>query len=92
MSSPEEFFAKCLKHIQERGESYASPEVNLERIARLWTEYLRCSVNAYDVSLMMVMIKISRLMHGYHQDSLEDGAAYFALAELLVKREKEVKS
>jgi len=88
MSNPEEFFAKCLQHIQDRSENYASPEVNLERISRLWSEYLRCPVTAYDVALMMTMVKISRLMNGYHQDSLEDGAAYLALAELLVKREE----
>lgn len=87
MANPEEFFAKCLKHIQDRGVNYSPPEVNLERIARLWSEYLRCPITSYDVSLMMVMVKISRLMNGYHQDSVEDGAAYFALAELLKKKD-----
>lgn len=32
---------------------------------------------------MMAMLKLCRLSQGYHQDTLEDAAAYIAIAELL---------
>jgi len=35
----------------------------------------------------MAMLKLARLSQGYHQDTLEDAAAYIALAEMLKNTE-----
>jgi hypothetical protein len=78
-----EFFSRCTEHIVERANQYDAPELNLKRIASMWTNFLKREITAYEVAVMMAMLKLARLSQGYHQDTLEDAAAYIALAELL---------
>ena len=78
-----EFFDRAIEHIVERSNQYDAPELNLKRIANSWTNFLKREVSAYEVAVMMAMLKLARLSQGYHQDTLEDAAAYIALAELL---------
>lgn len=78
-----EFFSRCTEHIVERANQYDAPELNLKRIASMWTNFLKREVTAYEVAVMMAMLKLARLSQGYHQDTLEDAAAYIALAEIL---------
>ena len=78
-----EFFDRATEHIVERANQYDAPELNLKRIANSWTNFLKREVSAYEVAVMMAMLKLARLSQGYHQDTLEDAAAYIALAELL---------
>ena len=78
-----EFFSRCTEHIVERANQYDAPELNLKRIASMWTNFLKREVTAYEVAVMMAMLKLARLSQGYHQDTLEDAAAYIALAEML---------
>lgn len=82
-----EFFSRCTEHIVERANQYDAPELNLKRIASMWTNFLKREVNAYEVAVMMAMLKLARLSQGYHQDTLEDAAAYIALAEILKNTE-----
>ena len=69
-----------------RGQHYGGIEDNFTRIARLWSAHL---VNAYgvmapqleasDVALMMVLLKIARLENdASHADSWVDMAGYAA--------------
>jgi hypothetical protein len=78
-----EFFSRCTEHIVERANQYDAPELNLKRIADMWTNFLKREVSAYEVAVMMAMLKLARLSQGYHQDTLEDAAAYIAIAEML---------
>jgi len=78
-----EFFSRCTEHIVERANQYDAPELNLKRIADAWTNFLKREISPYEVAVMMAMLKMARLSQGYHQDTLEDAAAYIALAELL---------
>lgn len=78
-----EFFSRCTEHIVERANQYDAPELNLKRIADSWTNFLKREISPYEVAVMMAMLKMARLSQGYHQDTLEDAAAYIALAELL---------
>tara|TARA_R110000868_G_scaffold342335_1_gene603152 strand:- start:167 stop:469 length:303 start_codon:yes stop_codon:yes gene_type:complete len=78
-----EFFSRCTEHIIERANQYDAPELNLKRIADMWTNFLKREVSPYEVAIMMAMLKMARLSQGYHQDTLEDAAAYIAIAELL---------
>ena len=78
-----EFFSRCTEHIVQRSSQYDAPELNLKRIADAWTNFLKREVTAYEVAVMMAMLKLCRLSQGYHQDTLEDAAAYIAIAELL---------
>jgi hypothetical protein len=84
-----EFFSRCTEHIVQRSNQYDAPELNLKRIADAWTNFLKREVTAYEVAVMMAMLKLARLSQGYHQDTLEDAAAYIALAELLKNTELE---
>ena len=78
-----EFFSRCTEHIVERANQYDAPELNLKRIADSWTNFLKREISPYEVAVMMAMLKLARLSQGYHQDTLEDAAAYIALAEIL---------
>jgi len=82
-----EFFSRYTVHIVQRSSQYDAPELNLKRIADAWTNFLKREVTAYEVAVMMAMLKLCRLSQGYHQDTLEDAAAYIALAEMLKNTE-----
>ena len=84
-----EFFSRCTEHIVERANQYDAPELNLKRIADSWTNFLKREISPYEVAVMMAMLKMARLSQGYHQDTLEDAAAYIALAEMLKDTELE---
>lgn len=72
----------------ERAKDYGDKTENHERIAILWNVWLterygnaQC-VEAYDVAIMMILMKISRLMHTPgHSDSHVDIAGYASIAE-----------
>lgn len=73
-----------------RAQHYGPPTVNFQRIADLWTAWLngRPNIDAdltpYDVTYMMVLMKLARLQHQpYHRDSVVDIAGYAACAEKL---------
>ena len=83
MQNPESFFNRCKELIEQRQLDYSTPQVNLTRIAKSWSEYIGITISPYDVCIMMVMLKMSRLCNGYHLDSIEDAASYLALAEML---------
>jgi len=72
-----------------RQQAYGGPRENFERIAGLWREYLgkkflsSCDLGPDDVASMMILLKLARLMNGYHRDSVVDVAGYAACWELL---------
>ena len=56
-----------------RQENYGSPESNFANIASYWTTYLNRKVEAYDVAVMMVLMKVARLQNKPdHEDSWID--------------------
>lgn len=69
---------------------YGPPTANFQRIADLWTAWLNGRpdqdepLTPYDVTYMMVLMKLARLQHQpYHRDSVVDIAGYAACAEKL---------
>jgi len=76
--------------VDARQESYGSPEQNFYRVAQLWTAYLAGrglidldrtdGIMPTDYAWMMALVKIARLEHGYHHDSVVDLAGYAACA------------
>jgi hypothetical protein len=64
-----------------RQEQYGPPVESFERIAVMWTAYLRHPVTARDVCLLMALLKIAREAHGHKADNLVDAAGYVGLAE-----------
>jgi Domain of unknown function (DUF6378) len=77
------FFLRCSDLIKERASEYEPPAISLAKIALYWQTYTDCKTTPYDVAIMMALLKIARLSKGHHQDSLEDAAAYLALANSL---------
>jgi len=76
----------------QRAQDYGDKTINHIRIADLWNAWLNevhdadgsgeFRITAYDVAMMMLMVKIARLMHTPgHQDSHVDIAGYAAILE-----------
>jgi len=76
-----------------RAEDYGDKLVNHERIAALWNMWLRernlnDKIEAYDVAMMMMLVKIARLMNSPgHQDSHIDIAGYASILEEIANGE-----
>lgn len=71
--------ARCV--LQDRDKQYGNPEDNFGVIARLWSTYLDVSIDAYDVALLMSLMKIARAKRRPDSpDSLIDLAGYAACA------------
>jgi len=64
----------------DRERDYGTPAENFGRIADGWSVILQSDVSAEQVALCMAWLKIARLVHGPHEDSYVDAAAYMALA------------
>jgi hypothetical protein len=69
---------------QDRQQEYGEAKESFERIANLWQSYLGYPITSHDVSMMMVLLKVSRAKHSNNSDSLVDIAGYAALASELV--------
>ena len=81
----------------QREQDYGSPEDNFQTIAKLWSEYLRAaqkstvnySITAKDVSVMMILLKISRIASGTGTDDcFIDIAGYAACGGELESKTK----
>ena len=78
----------------QRAQDYGDKTINHQRIADLWNAWLRetrteladhITITAYDVAMMMLMVKVARLMHSPgHQDSHVDIAGYAAILDEIV--------
>lgn len=80
------FFERCYDLIRERASEYEAPAISLRKIALYWQNYTDCKTTPYDVAIQMALLKIARLSQGHHQDSLEDAAAYLAIANSLKEK------
>lgn len=76
-----------------RRNAYGHPENNFGRIADLWNAYLNgkpagpMPITQIDVSLLMVLMKVARLIETpTHRDSAVDIAGYAATLEMLWER------
>ena len=75
----------------DRQTDYGDKTENHNNIARLWSAYLNVKIEAHDVSIMMVLLKIARTKLGaVSKDTYIDMAAYGAIAgEIKFKEPKE---
>ncbi len=70
---------------EDRKSTYGDYDENLTRIAEMWSGYTGTEINAMDVALMMVLVKISRSKAGYARDNAVDGVAYFLIHDSLAR-------
>ncbi len=60
-----------------RGSAYGSPLINHQRIAELWSAYLRTEIKPEQAAMMMALLKVARLIQSPdHADSIHDLAGY----------------
>jgi hypothetical protein len=60
-----------------RGSAYGSPLINHQRIADLWSAYLRVNVTPEQAAMCMALVKVARLIQSPdHADSIHDLAGY----------------
>lgn len=77
-----------IKHLfQDRADQYGKPEDHFEAIAKMWTTYLnkiprdidprnQFHLQAKDVCMMMVILKVIREAHEHKRDNLLDIVGY----------------
>lgn len=70
---------------EKRDEQYGDYTENLGRIADMWSAFLGHEITAEDVSLMMVLVKISRSRASYLRDTTVDGVAYFLMYDSMAR-------
>lgn len=64
----------------DRNEQYGEPEDNFSNIAKFWSVYLGQDINGEDVSIMMILFKVARLIGSEYKntDSWVDIIGYAA--------------
>jgi hypothetical protein len=63
----------------ERQESYGPPEMNFERIAKLWSVLFDIEITAEQVGWAMILLKAARQVHAPKRDNVVDAIGYAAL-------------
>lgn len=71
--------------LNDRSNLYGNSRTNHERISELWSGYLGNYISPMQVSLMQLLVKVSRLAETpSHEDSLQDILGYACIyADLL---------
>ena len=90
MSNTKEFLGEAVKLVGgQRQKDYGDKVENHDNIARLWSAYLGIKIEAHDVALMMVLLKMARTKLGeVSKDTYIDMSAYSAIAgEIKFKEE-----
>ena len=73
----------------QRHKDYGDKTKNHKNIAKLWSAYLDVPVEAHDVAILMVLLKIARTKLGdVSKDTYTDMAAYGAIAGEIKFKEK----
>jgi len=76
----------------DRAKDYGDITELHQRIADLWNYWLDSKfgkITAYDVAIMMVLLKVARLMHAPgHSDSHVDIAGYASIAEEISRKQE----
>ena len=81
ITKTEDFLREAMTITTERNKTHGDRITNHGNISQLWSWYLKREVTAYDVAMMMSLLKIARTKTGNpNKDDLVDGAAYLAIA------------
>ena len=74
----------------KRHEEYGAKKTNHDNIAKLWSAYLGIDVNAHDVAILMLLLKIARTKSGNPtEDTYIDMVGYSAIAGEVCENNKE---
>jgi len=67
----------------DRNDDYGPPDIDMLRIAKLWSAYLGTLVTQYDVPQMMTLLKVSREKHATKRDNAVDAIGYQRIYQLM---------
>jgi hypothetical protein len=77
MTSRAEFLDEIATILTQRGSIYGSSTTNHERISELWSAYYGDYISPMQVSIMQLLVKVSRLAEtANHKDSVKDIIGY----------------
>jgi len=86
--NPEDLAAYAAKIVSnDRNDQYGHPLDNLDRAARIWSVILGSDVNAEQVALCMIGLKIARQVHKPKTDTVVDVMGY-ALTLHMIQEER----
>lgn len=71
----------------ERLKEYGNPDTSFNTIAKLWGAYLGIYINASDVAMLMILLKIARQKNSDKRDNLVDIAGYTRCLSILNRHE-----
>lgn len=63
----------------DRAQAYGPPEESFQNIAKVWSVWLDKTITPYDVSMMMVLLKVMRGKGSFHRDNHVDICGYASL-------------
>ena len=74
----------------KRHHEYGDKKTNHNNIAKLWSAYLCIDLNAHDVAILMLLLKIARTKSGNPtEDTYIDMVGYSAIAGEVCENNKE---
>jgi hypothetical protein len=73
----------------ERKNEYGNINESFMRISSLWSAYLGCNIDKFDVAKMMMLLKISRAKNNNHRDSYVDIVGYIECIDQMLEDAKE---
>ena len=71
----------------DRQKAYDHPKKNFQRIADLWSAYLKGregDLRPEDVAQMLILLKVAREMFKHKDDNVVDGIGYFLCLDKIV--------
>ena len=84
MTSRTELLDECAQILSQRGSIYGSSKSNHERISELWSAYYGSYISPMQVSIMQLLVKVSRLSETpNHKDSVKDIIGYAVIYQEL---------
>ena len=89
ITKTEDFLREAMTITNDRNKTHGDRVVNHGNISQLWSWYLKKEVTAYDVAMMMALLKMARTKLGeVSKDTYIDMSAYSAIAGEIKFKEK----
>jgi len=93
MTNHTDILATAVRTLRDRGNQYGPEELCFDRISKLATIILNKEISSYDVSMIMVALKLGRLQEARGlDDNYVDGINYMAFAAQFAKAKTSIET
>ena len=93
MTNHTQILDTAAKTLKDRGNQYGPAELCFDRISKIATLILNKEISPYDVSMVMVALKLGRLQESRSlDDNYVDGINYMAFAAQFAKAQKSIET